>query len=160
MRRHLRGRTSVAIHFPDWCCSLLTEPYQYCGDRCRCTSAQSPVRRRRIGLTDFSRNNAHIRVFRVLLNLSTMLAFVYSLCVAKWRTPYSFSNFCNDRFKNAVPLSDGTLRRHNIWLDGRHCWTVCHTRLCYQEKTLTILVSNSYMYFACQFLLYHLTHRV
>ena len=47
----------------------------------------------------------HIRVFRVLLNLSTMLAFVSSLCVEKWCTPYCFSNFCNDLFKNSEPLS-------------------------------------------------------
>ena len=47
----------------------------------------------------------HIRVFRVMLNLSTMLAFVSSLCVEKWCTQYCFSNFCNDLFKNSEPLS-------------------------------------------------------
>ena len=34
-----------------------------------------------------------------------MLAFVSSLCVAKWCTPYSFSNRCSGRFKNSEPLS-------------------------------------------------------
>ena len=46
-----------------------------------------------------------MRVFRVRLNRSTMLAFVSSLCVPTWSTPCSFSNFCNGRFKNSVPLS-------------------------------------------------------
>ena len=46
-------------------------------------------------------------------------------------------------------LHDGTPSRHWIWLTGRHCWTVCHARLCYQEDwrylcqmhTCTLLVN-------------------
>ena len=45
-------------------------------------------------------------------------------------------------------LHDGTPSRHKIWLTGRHCWTVCHARLCYQEDwylrkmhTCTLLVN-------------------
>ena len=30
-------------------------------------------------------------------------------------------------------LWDGIPSRHKIWLAGRHCWTVCHARRCYQE---------------------------
>ena len=47
----------------------------------------------------------HIQVFKVLLKRSTMLAIVSSLCVAKWSTPFSLSNFCNALFKNSDPLS-------------------------------------------------------
>ena len=35
----LRDHTIVATRFPDWYWSFLTEPYRYCGDRCRCTIA-------------------------------------------------------------------------------------------------------------------------
>ena len=39
------------------------------------------------------------------LNLSTILAFVSSLCVEKWWTPFSFNNAWKERFRNSSPLS-------------------------------------------------------
>ena len=47
----------------------------------------------------------HMRVFSVRLNLSTILAFVSSLCVEKWWTPFSFNNAWKERFRNSNPLS-------------------------------------------------------
>ena len=106
MCHRLRGHITVATRFHDWCHSPPLEPFRYCGDfvvrpHTFLQDVEVPNRQALREITP----HTHVRVSRVLLNLSTMLAFVSFVIRRKVEHGVLFSNFCNDRFKNSEPLS-------------------------------------------------------
>ena len=85
-----------------------------------------------------------MRVFSVRLNLSTMLAFVSSLCVAKRCTPCSFYYFCNDRvFHQLLPILG---HKEISMITKTHIIkAVFTTTLLYQSENCTLTIKERQM---------------